>query len=438
MKQDKPYLVLGLGKTGASVADYLHSLGKDFYIYDDHLEPSGLLSVKDIVNKEKILLRKFNLKLLSNFSKLIVSPGIKPSHAILIEAFRLKLPVITDFDIFFRQNSSLVILVTGTNGKTTVVSMLEKVLKARFGRDNVQAGGNIGTPVLDLLKKEAKINILEISSFQLELTEHIYSDISLLLNLEEDHLDWHGSIEAYQKAKKRVFEKTSFPILESQLILEEIQGIDFNNYLFDFFPLIDQGINSLWPDHLKSNLLATLTVLFFVEKLNDQSIALQDVKRVRSILDFGLKELRDFSLLPHRFEMIGSIEDVIFINDSKSTNISSSIAAIKSVENLYNTNNIHLIFGGDAKSQDFNNLKYISQNKVKKVYLFGKDADKLNDYFSKIVETDLSEDLEGATNRAQSCSFPGDVILLSPGCSSLDMYENYIQRGIEFKRILGL
>ena len=200
MKQDKPYLVLGLGKTGASVADYLHSLGKDFYIYDDHLEPSGLLSVKDIVNKEKILLRKFNLKLLSNFSKLIVSPGIKPSHAILIEAFRLKLPVITDFDIFFRQNSSLVILVTGTNGKTTVVSMLEKVLKARFGRDNVQAGGNIGTPVLDLLKKEAKINILEISSFQLELTEHIYSDISLLLNLEEDHLDWHGSIEAYQKA----------------------------------------------------------------------------------------------------------------------------------------------------------------------------------------------------------------------------------------------
>ena len=294
MKNSKSTLIIGLGQTGLSVAKYLFKKNKSFYITDLSLFPSGLDTVKGFLDKKRILLGGFNLDLLKEIGEIIVSPGITQDNKIISRALSLNIPVITDFDIFFSESKSKIILVTGTNGKSTVVEMLEMILKLRHNKLSICAAGNIGLPVLDLLDKDPEISILEISSFQLSLTRNIRSNISVLLNVDEDHLDWHKSFHEYKKAKKKVFENTEISLYGTVGILEGRQGINISLFYEKFFRFISKRVNDLWTDHDKFNLMAVLVVCFFVERFENKNFSLDDKNDIEIFLEFLLKGLRNF------------------------------------------------------------------------------------------------------------------------------------------------
>ena len=436
MKDKKPILVLGLGKTGVSVVKYLLKKQESFCIFDQHKSPSGLIEIQRLVKKEDIFLQEFEIETLSKYSQIIVSPGIKPNNEVILKSLKLKIPVITDFDIFFSETSSMIILITGTNGKSTVVSMLERVLKDTYDKLLISSGGNIGKPVLELLQDDPVISVLEISSFQLQLTKKIQSDISLLLNLKEDHLDWHKNLDEYHKAKKRVFENSDVMLSSDNILEENSSIIKFSTFLDKYSNFITARIDKVRTEHDKLNIMAVLTALIYIAKLRS-GISIDDEVKIHSILSSAIKSLNNFSSLPHRFERLGVINEVLYIDDSKATNTDSAIKAIESVSILYPDKEVILICGGESKGQTFTDLAEVCIGKIKEVFLIGKDSNILYKYLSPKIKTLIVPDLRDAILKAKLSSNPGSIILFSPACSSLDMYKDYEQRGNEFKRFSG-
>lgn len=436
----KKTVVLGLGATGISCARFLQAQQIPFVLLDTRESPPNLESVKSQFPNTDIHLGQLPESLLSEVKEIILSPGVARDHPILDGIHKSNIAVIGDIELFLRYAKAPVVAVTGSNGKSTVTSMLGYIVQ-RLGIQ-VRIGGNLGEPALSLLDPLAEYYILELSSYQLESIFSLNAVAVTLLNISPDHLDRYPSMENYLKAKQRIFQNNAVAICnkdqsETYRDCDLMQCIYFsehppsrgefglcqeqgNTYLaFGEKCLLAVSQLKLIGRHNWINALATLAL--------GQAMGLS--------LDAMIEHLPSFPGLEHRLQWIGQFNGVDFYNDSKATNVGAAIASLQGLaDNI--TGQIILIAGGDGKAQDFTEMsKAMAQ--VKKAIVFGKDAQSLTTTLQSVVEVINVSNLNQAVQQAVLVAESGDAVLLAPACSSLDMYKNFEARGLHFQQCVN-
>ena len=434
----KRVLVVGLGKTGFSCARYLSEHGVEVAITDSRKHPPSLDELQEAYPDIAVFIDGFSSEAFKRATCLIVSPGISLREPLILEARARGAEIVGDIELFARNANAPVIAITGSNGKSTVTSLLGEMAKAA-GLD-ARVGGNIGVPALDLLHEPLPdLYILELSSFQLETTESLNACAAAILNISEDHMDRYHDLNDYTAAKAKVYYGTGTLIvnLDDERVMATVNLIRQGRDLLGFtankpsenqFGICVQanqeflcyGSEQLLPvSELKikgkHNVVNALAALALGQEANIP-------------LDAMLVALKEFPGLPHRSQWVAEKNGVAWYNDSKATNVGAAIAAITGT----NANKIILIAGGQAKGQDFSPLKDIVKRKVKHLILLGEDAELLNAELEEYTEVSFVADLSQAVSKANEIATAGDAVLLSPACASFDMYSGYEQRGDEF------
>ena len=430
-------LVVGLGKTGLSIARYLKRRDASAIFFDSRDEPPGLDELEELFPDAEV--RLGDDKLPRGVTRVIVSPGIADSHPLLEKARKKKLEIVSDIELFAREASRPYVAVTGSNGKSTVTTLLYHMCRAD-GRQ-VLAGANLGEPALDLLAEdEPDLYVLELSSFQLQRTLNLPAEVAVLLNVSPDHLDWHASEDEYREAKYRVFDEATNAVVNRaddtaaqraarcgrvvsfglDAPAEDHFGIredDGEKYLAcgDALLLAVRDL-ALYGVHNQLNALAALAAGTLLGL--DQAAMLQ--------------VLVEFPGLPHRMQFVARISAVDYINDSKATNVAAAVASINSVDGM-----LVLIAGGDGKGGDFGELAEAVEGKLRGVVLIGKDAEKIAHALDTVMPVHFAENMETAVEMAAGCAESDDTVLLAPACASLDQYDNYMARGDAFIAAVG-
>ena len=409
--KNKDIGIIGFGKEGKAAARFLKQFSKKITILDRDKN-------KIIPKNYKKVLGSDYLKNLNNFKVLILSPGIFPFKK---EFKNFKGKILTPTQIFFENFKGKIIGISGTKGKGTVATLIYKVLKN--GRYNVSLGGNIGKPLLNFLEKNPKIVVAELSSFQLQNLKKS-PQIAILLDILEDHLDYHQSLNEYFEAKLNLlkFQKRDDIAIIDKNLLRKIKDIkkigEGKKFFFDLnFSLIKNFKIKLFGSHNLKNISAVLTLA-------------KILKIKKEILR---KTIENFKPLRFHLEPIGEINGIKFINDSASTNPFSTIEAVKS----FSTPKV-LILGGKEKNINLNPLKKeILKNKsIKNVILFGEVSRKLFKILKNKKERYLVNSLEKAVILAKKLAQKNEIILFSPGFSSLDEFKNSKERGKIFEKLV--
>ncbi len=433
------YVVIGLGQTGQSCLAYLTQHNLSFFVIDTRNHPPQLERIKTQYPHVLIYTGPQAFYHLQAAHIAIMSPGLSWTTPLMQYLKQSNMPYITDIDLFAQQTNTSIIGITGSNGKSTVTTWVTWMAQAL--NISVNAGGNLGIPVLDLLnQKQSGWSILELSSFQLEQSKTIPLQAATLLNITPDHLDYHGSFQSYYEAKHRIFEQCQTAIFHEQdeltypdpalschkatfSSLPPEKETQFGLKYIDTCYWLMQGSNALFSIHDMKlsgwhNLLNAATVLTIGLQMN---LSVSDM----------LPAVKSFAGLPHRCQWIANKSQVDWFNDSKGTNEAASIQAIK---NLATHNKpIILIAGGKNKGSDFKAFAQIIHQSVKAVILFGEDADAIKMALNpnKISIKKVSS-LEKAVQHAAKQVKPHEQVLLSPACTSLDMFDNYQDRGHQF------
>lgn len=436
-------VVAGLGKTGLSCVRYLKWRGYSVAVTDTRENPPGLSEVRAEFPDVEVSLGKLDVELLLRAKEIIASPGLSVKEPVLARAAQAGIPVIGDIELFCREVTAPVVAITGSNAKSTVTSLLG--LMAQNAGINVGVGGNLGLPVLDMLRENGQqaLYVLELSSFQLETTYSLKAAVAVILNISEDHMDRYSTMQEYIAAKQRIFHECAayvanrddaFTSPESAItgkwssfgMNEPAEG-QFGVCLVNgekFLALGQKsGHEALLPvsamkirgDHNVANALATLAL--------GQAIHLP--------MDVMLKTLTEFRGLPHRCELVAEKNDIAWYNDSKGTNVGSTLAAIKGLGAAI-SGKLILIAGGVGKGQDFTPLSEPLQKYAKALVLIGEDGSQIGDAVSASVEHIHAGSLEDAIQKSLACAKAGDAVVLSPACASFDMFKNYEDRGHKF------
>jgi UDP-N-acetylmuramoylalanine--D-glutamate ligase len=425
-------LVLGLGRTGLSCARYLRRKGIAVRVADTRAEPPGAAALREMVPGAELHTGAFAPALLEGVSQVVISPGLPLRQPIVAEAGRRGLPVVGDIELFAREAPAPVAAITGTNGKSTVTALLAELANAA-GRSAI-AGGNLGEPALDLLERPVPgLYVLELSSYQLETTQSLGTVVATVLNVTPDHLDRYDSLEDYAAAKARIFDGSEAAVVNrddervramprrGQRVLDfsvRDPGADYS-LLRGREPLLACRGEPLMPlsamrlqgEHNAANALAALAMCEVLELPRGPVLA----------------ALASFAGLPHRAQWVAEVDGVRFVNDSKGTNVGATIAAVAGLAGP-----LVLIAGGDGKNQDFTPLRGAFAGKVRHVVLIGRDAAAVAAALEGACTTEPATDMRDAVAAARAAARPGDTVLLSPACASLDMYRDYAHRGEEF------
>lgn len=428
-------LVVGLGVTGMSVVRYLFEKEKNIVVVDSRKEPPGLEILKTEFPEVSVYLGEFDEALFMGAKQIVISPGVSLKEDVVQHALSQGVDVVGDVEVFAQQVTAPVIAVTGSNGKSTVISLLGEM--ASTAGINVVVGGNIGVPVLDLINSNADLYILELSSFQLESLKSLQPVAAAVLNVSPDHMDRYDSYEEYVQAKKHIYENCKVAVInkdDDQVLTMQsghqfVTGFTLNEPAHGEFgirnfdgeswlckggkQLIAEKALKLGGQHNVANALAALALG------EAASLPLADM----------LIALTRYSGLPHRTQFVAEKENVVWINDSKGTNVGATVAAIKGIQVK---NKLILIAGGVAKDADFTSLKDSLKNKVRTVVLMGKDAPKIEQALQGVVPTFYAKDMQDAVSISADLAHPGDTVLLSPACASFDMFNGYEQRGEVF------
>jgi UDP-N-acetylmuramoylalanine--D-glutamate ligase len=352
----------------------------------------------------------------------------------LVAAKEKGIELLGDLELFLEQVGAPVILISGSNGKSTVTELVGQM--AKDSGLITAVGGNLGTPMLELLDQRNELYVIEASSFQLELLNDSRGAIAGLLNISPDHLDRYKNLQDYHTAKHRIFRGASKVVINREdaltrpLISTQIPMISFGlnqSDLGSFGVLqgLEQGYLSygierlmridqiaLKGSHNIANALAALALGFSVDL------------PMQSMLD----TLKVFKGLPHRCQTVGNIDSVVYINDSKATNVGATVAALKGF-GVKGCKNIILIAGGQAKGQDFSALQKVAKDVVKRVVLIGEDAEKLRSALNDSVEIEMVDSMQSALFSCHQAAESGDTVLLSPACASFDMFDGFEHRG---------
>ncbi len=399
--------VLGLGISGRAVIEYFCKIGKTVLAFDDRKEAreKAISDYKNVIIQED----------LKGVDRLIISPGISMNHPLVKEAFLKGIDVVGEVEFALEMIPQKCVAVTGTNGKTTVSEMIAFALKEL--NFPVYLLGNGGTPVISYVGKMEKeaIVVLELSSFQLETMRRLSLDAACILNITQDHIDWHGSFEAYAEAKWKIAKllKPFGKLLVNGNIAKEgvyqfkveREGCQIGE---DWLPLSFFGETR---GHHLENLLATLWML----------------KQLGIPFDRAISVLKRYKRQEHRIEFVRKIAEVSYYNDSKGTNTDATLRAVQSFEEP-----IWLIAGGVDKGLDFSHWKAPFEGKVKGVLLIGQAAEKIEKQLDGIF-TKRCVSLEEAVELSAKLASSGELVLLSPGCSSFDQFSSYADRGHRFK-----
>ena len=425
-------LVAGIGKTGLSIARYLREHDADAIFYDTRTEPPGIDELREIWPEPRLLLGSATLP--EGIERVIASPGIEEGHPIITAARKADIEVISDIQLFADEAAAPFVAITGTNGKSTVTTLLYHMCVAD-GR-KVLAGGNLGEPALDLLgSDEPDVYVLELSSFQLKRTLNLPASVSVLLNISPDHLDWHGSFDDYAACKYRIFREAKAAVvdradpqaLETVADIERVVsfGMDAPEQGHFGIRIEDERRFLAYGDRL---LIATDEMGLF--GLHNQANALAALA-AGELLDIRhasmLEVLVEFPGLPHRMQFVAQKDDVNYVNDSKATNVDAAIAAVNSVEGK-----VVLIAGGDGKGGDFAALAAAIEAKLAGAVLIGRDAEAIGEALDEMTPRRFAGDMGEAVADAAALAAPGMTVLLAPACASLDQYTNYGARGDAF------
>ena len=425
-------MVVGLGATGMSVARYLQRSDIDAMFFDSRDEPPGLEELDEIFPEAEVLLG--GSKLPKIVQRIIASPGVADSHPLLVKARKKNIEVISDIELFARDAIAPFVAVTGSNGKSTVTTLLYHMCRAD-GRE-VLAGGNLGEPALDLLdQNKPDVYVLELSSFQLQRTQKLPAQIAVLLNVSPDHLDWHTDEEEYRQSKYRVYRDARAAVC-NRADEETAKYTKHCDRVISFgSDAPADGHYGLRTDGEETYLTCGETLLLSTNDLGMYGIHNQlnalAALAVGDLLGLDmaamLQVLVEFPGLPHRMQFVARIAAVDYINDSKATNVAAAVASIESVEKM-----LVLVAGGDGKGGEFGDLSAAVEDKLRGAVLIGKDAEKIAHALDTVMPVHFADTMGAAVSMAAKCAESDDTVLLAPACASLDQYSNYMERGDSF------
>lgn len=437
------YLVAGLGKTGHSIAAYLQRHDLPFMVFDTRKEVEGLDEFINEFPGVEIFLGELPANVYTNLKEIIVSPGIPLEEPFLIEARRLNIPVCGDIEWLARSIKAPVIAITGTNGKSTVTTLVGEMAKAAGFTTAV--AGNIGLPVLDLLDDERVYDlwVLELSSFQLDLIDSLKPVAATVLNISPDHLDRHHTLEAYISSKQQIYKKASNLLYNREDSLT-IPNVSATKASFGLDNPPDKNSWGILYKDGKAFLAHGETCLIDVDQIRIKgkhnwqnalaACALASTINIQP--EHMVSVLQNFPGLPHRCQWVRTLDGVDWINDSKGTNIGATISAIAGIGGSM-PGKIVLIAGGLGKGADFTELHSSVKDYVRSIVLIGKDAPKIEQALSGVVPLVNAASFEEAIHQAKSEAKSGDVVLLSPACASQDMFRDFNHRGEEFTQLVG-
>ncbi|HSH71989.1 MAG TPA: UDP-N-acetylmuramoyl-L-alanine--D-glutamate ligase [Methylophilaceae bacterium] len=441
--KDKQVLVLGLGDTGLSALRWLKSQGAQLSVADTRDAPANVALVQDEMPGTTIYLGAFNHATFAAAELIVISPGVPLAEPQVQAAISRGISVVGDVELFaqYRPATAKIIAITGSNGKSTVTTLVGEMCQAA-GLKTVVAG-NIGLPVLDTLVPDfmggetPDVYVLELSSFQLETTSSLQADAATVLNICDDHLDRYADLKAYADAKARIFIDAKTQVLNRQdswsLAMAEIEinqitfGTDVPNTASDLGLIQEDG--QAWLALGGNKLIGTSEMR--IAGLHNAANALAALALCRAIdLDTAplLNALREFKGLPHRVQWVAELLGVAFYDDSKGTNVGATCAALAGLPQK-----VVLIAGGDGKGQDFSPLQSPVGQNARAVVLIGRDATQIESVLrNSAVPLIHADSLEEAVQKAFEVAQSGDAVLLSPACASFDMFRNYEHRAEVF------
>jgi UDP-N-acetylmuramoylalanine--D-glutamate ligase len=426
-------VIVGLGRTGVSCARHLAARGHRLVVTDTRANPPGLAELRRLVPGAATALGGFDSAVLEGADQIVVSPGVSLAEPFLRKAAAQGLDLVGDIELFAREAGGRVVGITGTNGKSTVTTLVGEF--ARAAGLEVRVGGNLGEPALDLLEgPPAAMYVLELSSYQLETTWSLQPEAAAVLNVSADHLDRYRDVAEYAAAKARIFERAATAIvnLDDEIVVrmprpgQRRVGFSLRRGDADFRlvrragedwlaegaePVLPLSALALPGRHNAANALAALAI--------------------GSVCGFPRAEmggvLRAFRGLPHRAERVRDRRGVTFIDDSKGTNVGATVAAIEGLPGP-----LLLIAGGEGKGQDFTPLARACEAGVRQAILIGRDAPLLAAALEGRCPVAFAASMEAAVEAAATAARAGDTVLLSPACASFDMFRDYAHRGEVF------
>jgi UDP-N-acetylmuramoylalanine--D-glutamate ligase len=469
--KDKQVLVLGLGLTGLSCVRFLHKHGLSFAVNDSRDMPftdksQQVAFTHEFINKPvnnlsyegqvSLHTGSWQQDLIKNADVIIASPGIDLAKEGINQLIKENCQIMGDVELFCQINNEQakpinILAVTGSNGKSTVVSLLAYLAK-NLGI-NAQLGGNIGQPVLDLLSvvrdSQPKFLILELSSFQLETLQSMHAIAATVLNLSDDHLDRHNTFANYQAIKQSIYPQANLAVInrDDPATIPHLHNDEAvrNSISFgcskpkngDFgVDLVNLNDNKQWLMFGKTPLIAIDALpLAGMHNAMNYLAALALGKCAGWSLTAMVEKLAGFSGLEHRCQRINTSDGIQWINDSKATNVGATEAAITGLVKVLSPrgNNLILIAGGEGKGADFSPLKKLLTKQVSQVITLGKDGDEIASLTKNAISVNnLSEAIVAARNIASV----GDMVLLSPACASLDMFKSFVDRGNQFMHLV--
>jgi len=431
--KDKKVVVIGLGVSGAAVSKFLAGRGARVFASDSDDRPKTREKAEELrqlaVNVE---LGGHTKRFFENAGLIVISPGVDITDRRLSGVIPADIPVIGELELAYNFCPAPVIAITGTNGKSTTTELIGSILK-RAGL-KVKVCGNIGEPfisVVDELDRDS-VAVVEVSSFQLESIIRFKPYIAVLLNITEDHYDRHEGYNDYKRMKFRIFEnqdRDDWAVMRSDLAEDILsEKVASKKVYFNTEGILARGDE---PVRVKDISRVDISTTELKGRHNLENIISSVI--VSGIM--GLSEediesgLKSFKGLRHRFEDIGSKNGVQFIDDSKATNIDATKRALESLPRK-----TILIAGGRDKGGDYRAIAGLVESKVKTVVVLGEARDKISAAYGEIVPVISADSMRDAVKKAISCAVPGDMVLLSPMCSSFDMFEDYKDRGDAFRR----
>ncbi len=438
--KDKKILVLGLSKSGIAAAKCLAARGAEVYITEGKEAKPEYLSEIDALNKLGIKIETggHSDAFINNSTLAVTSPGIPPHSEIMQKLNAQNIPVISEIELAYKLTSIPFIAITGTNGKTTTTALTAHILNEVY---KAVPCGNYGLPPCNMLDEELDYFVCECSSFQLEYTKEFTPRISVFTNFTPDHIDWHGGLENYFKAKAKIFKKPQAPqysVLNAkdEKLLEFSKHCDGEVFLFaaekgeNCSYIKDEAI--FYKHHGKEEKIITLTDCPLIGEHNYQNVMCAIIcAKLSGVENDVIKNaIMTFKVPEHRLEKFAQSGKTVFYNDSKATNPEASLVAIRSFNNC----DVALIAGGRDKNTDLKEFCDAINKHIKTVILIGEAADRFEknlkqNKFNNIIREDT---FEAAVDKA--IELHPDVVLLSPACASFDMFSGYEERGRVFKQ----
>jgi UDP-N-acetylmuramoylalanine--D-glutamate ligase len=428
-------VIVGMGRTGLSVARHLQRCGYRLAVTDSRAAPPELAGVQALGAGIVMRTGGFDARLLEQADMVVTSPGVPLDDPFFVQARARGLDIVGDIELFARSADAPVVGITGTNGKSTVTTVLGRMAERAGVR--VRVGGNLGQPALDLLDRgPTDLYVLELSSFQLDTTHSLKLKAAVVLNVSADHMDRYATLRNYADSKARIFANSETAVVNADE--SEVARMPRPNQRVISFGLLDgkADYSILTPPQGQEPWLARRgAALLPVPALKISgrhnvanalaTLALGDALRLP--LAPMLDELREFTGLPHRTQWVADLNGVRYINDSKGTNVGATLAAVNGLAGP-----LVVIAGGDGKGQDFTPLAAAFRGKVRTTVLLGRDAGLIETALAGISHTARVENMQDAVRTASRFAQPGDTVLLSPACASVDMYRDYAHRGNAF------